>query len=269
MVNIMRDLGAIFDKTVSKTSKGGSYAMMGVSKKLQGKCSNCKMTGHRSADCRKPKTAEPQGTYQNAGGSGGGSGGAQALSKVKCYKCSQVGHFAHSCPTKKVSFQQAGMAETGSAYFVGLTNCEEVSISEKVPTIDLDLNFFDELGKESVWIEPDPELTFFAEDESSNLEVADWRGNDTDEDDSDDDMPAMIPGGWNNYSDDESDDGSLPALIPKNRNELDGESDDESDVVSSSSKTIWIYLKTLMTASWLQHVPYSESNSIRLPIRPC
>jgi hypothetical protein len=51
MINIMRDLGVIFDKMVSKTSKGGSYAMMGVSKKFQGKCFNCNMTGHRSADC--------------------------------------------------------------------------------------------------------------------------------------------------------------------------------------------------------------------------
>jgi hypothetical protein len=233
----MNDLRVIFESETSKTNKGGSCAMMGEPKKFQEKYFNCNQTGRRSADCRKPKTAKTQGTYQNAGGSGGESGSGSDLARVKCNQCTQFGHFTHSYPTKKASFRQAGRADTGSAYFVGLTNCEEVSIFEEVPNSDLDPNFFDEFGKESAWIEPDPELTFSADDESSALELEDWTslGDDiesnesptTDENEIDDDLPDLFSGHLDDDSDDESDDGSLPALSSKA--EAYDESDDESD----------------------------------------
>jgi hypothetical protein len=168
-----------------------------------------------------------------------------------------------------VSFQQGEQTGTGtgSAYFVGLTNCEEVTILEEATDSVLGPEIFDQFGKANAWIEPDPDATFFQDDESS---VVDWTSLEdeikdnafptTDEDASEGGMPPLITG-WDNDSDNESDDGSLPALIPnivptmtlsRTTSQTTG-----SSSKSIASKTLWICLRTLLTASWLKHVPCS------------
>ena len=55
-------------------------------KRFKGFCRNCGKQGHKSFECRsssKPKA--------------GGTGPKKDMSKVKCFKCQKMGHYANKC----------------------------------------------------------------------------------------------------------------------------------------------------------------------------
>ena len=68
----------------------------GKTGRFQGKCRRFQTYGHKMADCRVNMDMRRFNKPSNSGG----NSGKKDMSKMKCYKCQQMGHFARFCRGK-------------------------------------------------------------------------------------------------------------------------------------------------------------------------
>mgnify|MGYP003562060748 CR=1 FL=1 len=114
-------------------------------------CHNCDQKGHYANKCPKPTRdgkppgTTPAGTRPN-GSTPSGADKKQAekdMSKVKCFRCHQMGHYAHSRPKKKknanlakVAFCITTMAQAGMATKAVNTKVED-RVTEMVERVEI------------------------------------------------------------------------------------------------------------------------------------